>query len=269
MNFVNTDGAKKIVSGFVSWIRTKLQETFFKLTVSQSDSTKDDWDMSASSDATIKLNTTDWRFTKWSETTTKADLAATCAPKADMSQGYKGNTGYFNSVSINPSLGRLRTQGSIAASGFAMVEGTNTQIITGDGGYLALSAVNIKNSIPICTTMIYYQMMLDNMDTRIHPISDDTFDTFLKLEFFQTMDEGLIFKRINNNSAGNPMFMATYMSNIDTIGTLIASVVADPGLWGGNYCIIFGEPNGSKDFSTMEGNEITYDDYIEIETSIS
>lgn len=269
MNFVNTDGAKKIVSGFVSWIRAKLQETFFKLTISQSDSTKDDWDMSASSDATIKLNTTDWRFTKWSETTTKADLAATCAPKADISQGYKGNTGYFNSVSINPSSGRLRTQGSITASGFIVPGGTNSQVILGDGSTCEISALSITNKIPMCNTAIYSVFVSDNVDKIAYPITDEMYDKILKTNFFQSMDEGIIFKRINNSSDDYPVFMATYISNIDTVGNIIAAVTADPGLWSGTYCILFSMYNESRDCTSFEGNETTYDDGFNIDINES
>lgn len=272
MNFVNTDGVKKVISGIKTWIAKKMIEWWGTLQISHVDGDKDQWEFSSDivdGKPKLWLRTTDWKYSKWSETTANNWFPFTCAPAQpqNLKDGGKYQSYYFNSINVNPSNGRLRLQGAITANGFKVPGGTDTQVILGDGSTKEISSLSFENNIPIVNSMIRTEIARSSGNPIVFPITDETYSKFENINFFQAMDENMVFKRINDTNNGYPMFVADSISPLDLPEQIVAYIVDETGFFGSNYLynICFAIYTEGLDIDNFPGDGSTYDTELEID----
>lgn len=272
MNFVNTDGVKKVISGIKTWIAKKMIEWWGTLQISHVDGDKDQWEFSSDivdGKPKLWLRTTDWKYSKWIETTANNWFPFTCAPAQpqNLKDGGKYQSYYFNSINVNPSNGRLRLQGAITANGFKVPGGTDTQVILGDGSTKEISSLSFENNIPIVNSMIRTEIARSSGNPIVFPITDETYSKFENINFFQAMDENMVFKRINDTNNGYPMFVADSISPLDLPEQIVAYIVDETGFFGSNYLynICFAIYTEGLDIDNFPGDGSTYDTELEID----
>lgn len=272
MNFVNTDGVKKVISGIKTWIAKKMIEWWGTLQISHVDGDKDQWEFSSDivdGKPKLWLRTTDWKYSKWIETTANNWFPFTCAPAQpqNLKDGGKYQSYYFNSINVNPSNGKLRLQGTTTAMGFKVPGGTDTQVILGDGSTKEISSLNFENNIPTINSMIRTEIARSSNNPIVFPITDETYSKFENMNFFQAMDENMVFKRINDTNNGYPMFVADCISTLDLPEQIVAYIVDEVGIFGDNYLynICFAIYTEGLDIDNFPGDGSTYDTELEID----
>lgn len=271
MNFVNTDGVKKVIYGMKTWIAKKMIEWWGTLQISHVDGDKDQWEFSSDivdGKPKLWLRTTDWKYSKWSETTANNWFPFTCAPAQpqNLKDGGKYQSYYFNSININPSTGKLRLQGAITASGFSVPGGKSTEMLLGDGSKKDISSLDLQNNIPQINSMIYTEIVNSNSNPIVFPLTDDMYSKFEELDFFQALDESMIFKKIGVTNNGFPMFIADCISYLDLPLKIIAYIVDDVGMFSNTYTynICFAIYNDGLDVDSFPSNGSTYEMELEI-----
>lgn len=272
IKFCGLEAVRAAISKMKSWIISKMFAWWKTLQISRIDGTKDQWEFSAELiDGVPKLylRTTDWKYSKCTETTANNWFPFTCAPAqyANIKDGGKYQSYYFNSININPATGSLRTNGDITFDKLVINNGKSTEMIMGDGTVKDINTLSLSPEVPICTATIWQD--IDQYGTPVsYGISDEMYETISTCNFFQTIDDGLVFRHMGESQQnGYPVFIAESVSSLDTHQTLLMYFVDNPGLYNGSYCAIVA-PSNSPD---VDGNEFTGKEsdsntYIEFDT---
>lgn len=272
MKFVGLEAVQAVISKMKSWIITKMFDWWKTLQMSHVDGTKDQWEFSAeltNGVPKLYLRTTDWKYSKCTETVANNWFPFTCAPAQyqNIKDGGKYQSYYFNSININPATGSLRTNGDITFDKLVINNGKSTEMILGNGTVKDINTISLSQEVPICTTPILAD--LDSNEAPIcYGISDELYEMINSCNFFQTMDDGLLFRHMGKTQQnGYSVFVAESISSIDTHSTLLMYFVTNPGLYDGSYCAVVAPANSEGiDGSQLTGQETMIGTYIEFDT---
>lgn len=272
MKFVGLEAVQAVISKMKSWIITKMFDWWKTLQISHVDGTKDQWEFSAeltNGVPKLYLRTTDWKYSKCTETEANNWFPFTCAPAQyqNIKDGGKYQSYYFNSININPATGSLRTNGDVSFDKLVINNGKDTEMIMGDGTVKDVSTLSLNWEVPICTATIWQD--LDQSGTPVcYGISDEMYETITSCNFFQTIDDGLVFRHIGETQQnGYPVFIAESISSLEIHSTLLMYFVDNIVGYDGSYCAIVA-PADSADIygSQFTGQETVTGTYIEFDT---
>lgn len=272
MKFVGLEAVQAVISKMKSWIISKMFAWWKTLQISRVDGTKDQWEFSAEiTNGTPKLylRTTDWKYSKCTETVANNWFPFTCAPAqyANIKDGGKYQSYYFNSININPATGSLRTNGDITFNRLVINNGKDTEMIMGNGTVKDINTLSLSQEVPICTATIWQD--LDQSGTPVcYGISDEMYETITSCNFFQTMYDGLVFRHMGETQRnGYPVFIAESISSLDTHQTLLMYFVDNIVGYDGSYCAIVAPADSTDiDGSQFTGQETVTGTYIEFDT---
>lgn len=272
MKFVGLEAVQAVISKMKSWIITKMFDWWKTLQISHVDGTKDQWEFSAeliNGVPKLYLRTTDWKYSKCTETVVNDWFPFTCAPDQyqNIKDGGKYQSYYFNSVNINPATGSLRTNGDITFDKLVINNGKSTEMILGDGTVKDINTLSLSQEVPICTATIWQD--LDQSSTPVcYGISDEMYETISTCNFFQTVDDGLVFRHMGETQQnGYPVFVAESISSNDTHSTLLMYFVDNTAGYDGSYCAIVAPIDSPYiDGSQFTGRETITGSYIEFDT---
>lgn len=272
MKFVGLEAVQAVISKMKSWIITKMFDWWKTLQMSHVDGTKDQWEFSAeliNGVPKLYLRTTDWKYSKCTETVANNWFPFTCAPAQyqNIKDGGKYQSYYFNSVNINPATGSLRTNGDITFNKLIINNGKSTEMILGNGTVKDINTLSLSQEVPICTATIWQD--LDQSSTPVcYGISDEMYETISTCNFFQTVDDGLVFRQMGETQQnGYPVFVAESISSIDTHLTLLMYFVDNTAGYNGTYCAVVALANSTDiDGSRLTGRETVTGSYIEFDT---
>lgn len=272
MKFVGLEAVQAVISKMKSWIITKMFDWWKTLQISHVDGTKDQWEFSAeliNGVPKLYLRTTDWKYSKCTETVANNWFPFTCAPAQyqDIKDGGKYQSYYFNSININPATGSLRTNGDITFDKLVINNGKNTEMILGNGTVKDINTISLSQEVPICTTLIWTDLCT-NAAPICYGISDEVYGMINSCNFFQTKDDGLLFRRMGKTQQnGYPVFIAESISIINTHSTLLMYFVDNTAGYNGTYCAVVVPADSSYiDGSQLTGQETVIGSYIEFDT---
>lgn len=272
MKFVGLEAVQAVISKMKSWIITKMFDWWKTLQMSHVDGTKDQWEFSAeliNGVPKLYLRTTDWKYSKCTETVANNWFPFTCAPAQyqNIKDGGKYQSYYFNSININPATGSLRTNGNVTFDKLIINNGKSTEMILGNGKVKDIGTLSLSQEVPICTTPIWTDLD-SNAAPICYGISDEVYEMISSCIFFQTIDDGLLFRHMGETQQnGYPVFVAESISSIDTHSTLLMYFVTDSGLYGGSYCAVVAPSDSANiDGSQLTGQETMIGTYIEFDT---
>lgn len=272
MKFVDLEALQTVISKMKNWIITKMFDWWKTLQMSHVDGTKDQWEFSAeliNGVPKLYLRTTDWKYSKCTETTANNWFPFTCAPAQyqNIKDGGKYQSYYFNSININPATGSLRTNGDITFDKLVINNGKSTEMILGNGTVKDIDTISLSYEVYICNTPIWED--LDSYGTPVcYGISDEVYETITSCNFFQTENDGLLFKRMGETQQnGYPVFVAESISSTNTHVTLLMYFVDNTVGYNGTYCAVVA-PSDSTDIdgSQLTGQEAVIGSYIEFNT---
>lgn len=272
MKFVGLEAVQTVISKMKSWIITKMFDWWKTLQMSHVDGTKDQWEFSAeliNGVPKLYLRTTDWKYSKCTETVANNWFPFTCAPAQyqNIKDGGKYQSYYFNSININPATGSLRTNGDITFDKLVINNGKSTEMILGNGTVKDINTLSLSQEVPICTATIWQD--LDQSSTPVcYGISDEMYETISACNFFQTIDDGLVFRHMGETQQnGYPVFVAESISSIDTHSTLLMYFVDNTVGYNGTYCAVVALADSANiDGSQLTGQETMIGTYIEFDT---
>ena len=272
MKFVDLEALQTVISKMKYWIITKMFDWWKTLQISHVDGTKNQWEFSAeliNGVPKLYLRTTDWKYSKCTETTANNWFPFTCAPAQyqNIKDGGKYQSYYFNSININPATGSLRTNGDITFNKLVINNGKSTEMILGNGTVKDINTISLSYEVHICNTPIWED--LDSYGTPIcYGISDEVYETITSYNFFQTENDGLLFKRMGETPQnGYPVFVAESISSINTHVTLLMYFVDNTVGYEGTYCAVVAPSDSAYiDGSQITGQETVTGTYIEFNT---
>lgn len=272
MKFVGLEAVQAVISKMKSWIITKMFDWWKTLQMSHVDGTKDQWEFSAeltNGVPKLYLRTTDWKYSKCTETVANNWFPFTCAPAQyqNIKDGGKYQSYYFNSININPATGSLRTNGDITFDKLVVNNGKSTEMILGNGTVKDINTISLSQEVPICTIPIWTD--LDSHRTPVcYGILDEVYETITSCNFFQTIDDGLLFRQMGKTQQnGYPVFVAESISSIDTHSTLLMYFVDNTAEYNGTYCAVVAPADSTDiDGSQLTGQETFTGSYIEFDT---
>lgn len=267
--YLNEKRLEYLIQKLKVWVITKVGSWWSLMRLSHNDSNKTQWEFKAGLDTNadpdtngefskvpkLWLNSNDWMYSKWSETTSENWFPFTCAPAQyeNIKDGGKYQSYYFNTIQVQPSTGSIKANGTIYAAGYEKTDGNSDELLLANGDTQKIKKL-ITTEVPVTNYgiaklleahngLIYFGIEQDEYQKMVGgSVAND-------MCFFQTMDEGLVFKKVNFSKTNKyPRFIATYFINSKEYGRIVAW--ATPLSASTTYNYVIGFSNSIKDFDS-------------------
>lgn len=271
MKFVDLKAVQAVISKMKSWIITKMFDWWKTLQMSHVDETKDQWEFSAeliNGVPKLYLRTTDWKYSKCTETVANNWFPFTCAPAQyqNIKDGGKYQSYYFNSVNINPATGSLRTNGDITFNKLIINNGKSTEVILGNGTVKNINTVRLDDSIPMYVGPSLYEEVEAFTGPVCHGIKDEVKEKLCSLQFFKDYDNEMVFIKSGYTIGPKyPLFTAEAINKLNFHHKFVLYIVDNPGFFSeGDFCVIVANTRyGGINFQSMTGKEQTEENYFD------
>lgn len=282
MKFVGLEAVQAVISKMKSWIITKMFDWWKTLQMSHVDGTKDQWEFSAeliNGVPKLYLRTTDWKYSKCTETVANNWFPFTCAPAQyqNIKDGGKYQSYYFNSININPATGSLRTNGDITFDKLVINNGKSTEMILGNGTVKDIDTIQLNQQIPMYAniTADIPTSLYEDVDTYSKPvcygITNEVKEKLCSLQFFQDWDNGMVFiKSSYTKGPQYPLFTAEAINSLSYHTKFILYIVDNAGFFNeGDYCVVVANTGYSGiNFQGLTGNEQIQENYFDFDSII-
>lgn len=249
MDFVDNTGIHYFITNFKKWVINQINNWWKLLKLSHRYLDKSNWEYDiaviANDDSQTKgkypvvpklyFYTTDWKTSKWSETSNSNYFPMSIAPEVTMENNSMKESSYTGSIMVNPAFGDITAAGIVTATTFkdSLKSGN---ILLADGSTKQEAKLSAQNVMTTNASMI--QAMYSSSSARIitYTITNDQKNLLNgsglghDICFFKSNDN-VIFQRCSrtyyNSNWENAMFVGYFMNTQFKLIKIIAKVMDD------------------------------------------